>query len=261
MVSAPDLLAAIRAGLRSANPDLPPAERLAPVDEMHVGGKAATGLVIDALGLSAGSRHLDIGCGLGGPARRIAATTGAWVEGIDMDAALIAAGEALNRLSGAGNLRLSRGDALHLPFAAAGFDSASLLHVGMTIADKAALMRGVGQVLRPGGRFVIYDVMRTGAGEIAHPVPWASDAVQTHLATPEAYVAALQTAGFSVIRHDALRDLAIKGLAFAQKQAASQPPLGLHLVLGADTAARMANLAAAVAAGVVTPVLMVAIRP
>ena len=86
-----------------------------------------------------------------------------------------------------------------MPFADRSFDGAYMMHVGMNIEDKAALCAEVSRVLRPGARFGIYDVMRTGDGEIAYPVPWATTAATSFLAQPAQYRQALEAAGFSVI--------------------------------------------------------------
>jgi ubiquinone/menaquinone biosynthesis C-methylase UbiE len=61
-----------------------------------------------------------------------------------------------------------------MPFPDRSFDGAYMLHVGMNIEDKEKLASEVARVLRPGSVFGIYDVMRTGPGELAYPVPWAA---------------------------------------------------------------------------------------
>lgn len=67
------LVVAISAALDAAGMDraaLRPAE-LAPVDEFHIRGRAASVEIIDALSLTADSHVLDLGSGLGGPARTL----------------------------------------------------------------------------------------------------------------------------------------------------------------------------------------------
>ena len=179
-------------------------EILAPYDEFHVGGMAATYRVAGRLELGPSHRVLDIGCGAGGPARAVAATHGCHVTGIDLTADFIAAGERLNAACGLQSLvTLHHGSALEMPFDSAGFDRAMMLHVGMNIADKQTLMAEAGRALAPGGLFCVYDMMRVGVGDITFPLPWASDASVSAVEAPEFYVAAAADAGLELLaRHD-----------------------------------------------------------
>ena len=179
-------------------------EILAPYDEFHVGGMAATHRVAGRLDLTPSSRLLDIGCGAGGPARAVAAAHGCHVTGIDLTGDFITAGD---RLSAACGLRalvtLYHGSALEMPFEEACFDRAMMLHVGMNITDKQTLMAEAARVLTSGGLFCAYDMMRIGDGEITFPLPWASDASVSAVAPPDTYIAAAAKAGFDLLAsHD-----------------------------------------------------------
>jgi len=172
-----DLVTAIRDGLArlGKSESTVTAEDLAPVDEFHIGGRAATAELARQLALAAGDRVLDIGCGLGGPARQIAAAYGCHVTGIDLTRDYVDAGNVLSawlRLKERVSLQL--GNALALPFADALFTAAYMLHVGMNIVDKRALFAEAARVLRPGAHFGVFDVMSTGDGAMAYPLPWAS---------------------------------------------------------------------------------------
>ena len=116
------------------------------------------------LDISRGTQVLDVGCGIGGAARALADQYGAQVLGIDLTPEFIAVAETLSRMTGVTGVTFSRGSALALPFEAERFDLAIMLHVGMNIADKQRLLAEVARVLRPGGRFAIFDIMRVGAG-------------------------------------------------------------------------------------------------
>ena len=167
-------------------------DALAPVDEFHIGGRRATEPFVESLKLSKGSRVLDLGCGLGGPARFVAATTGAHVTGIDLTPEFVEAGRALTEWTGlAGQIELVEGSILELPFEDVSMDAAYMIHVGMNIADKAGIAREAARVLKPGGIFAIYDVMQVGTGQMEYPAPWASSEDQSALAPPETYEAAL----------------------------------------------------------------------
>lgn len=259
------LLGRIRAGLRvlGAEPPLPP-DILAPVDEFHIGGRAATEAFVASLHLNSGSRVLDLGCGLGGPARFIAQTTGAQVTGIDLTEEFIETGRALTEMTGQGDLvRLAVGSILNLPFEGGAFDAAMMIHVGMNISDKSRLAREAARVLRPGGRFGIYDVMRVGDQAPEFPVPWASHPDQSALAPPEAYRTALQQAGFDIVAETNRVNVAkafFAKLATAQIAAEGPPPLGLHLLMGETTAIKVHNMVAAIEAGRIAPVEIIGER-
>ncbi len=80
------LVAAICEGLAALGktPDTVTIDDLAAVDEFHIGGRQATEDFIGQLGLAADHRVLDVGCGIGGPARFVAERFGCRVGGIDL---------------------------------------------------------------------------------------------------------------------------------------------------------------------------------
>ncbi|MGC6453467.1 MAG: class I SAM-dependent methyltransferase [Candidatus Puniceispirillaceae bacterium] len=179
-------------------------EILAPYDEFHVGGMAATHRFSGRLDIGPDSRLLDVGCGAGGPARAVAAAIGCHVTGIDLTADFIEAGKELSsRCDLADLVTLHHGSALDMPFESGSFDRAMMLHVGMNIADKAGLMAEVARVLAPGGIFGVYDMMRASEGEIGFPMPWAPHADVSAVAWPDDYVAAASAAGLTLAaQHD-----------------------------------------------------------
>lgn len=256
----PTLESAIREGLRRAGKDLQAGlrpEDLAPVDEFHIGGRPATEALTDQLGLGPDSHLLDIGCGLGGPARTAAARHGCRVSGIDLSEDYVRTAAALTRLVGLEDRTdWHHGSALALPWPAAHFDAAMTIHVGMNIADKDRLFAEAARVLRPGARFGVYDVMRTDAGEKAlrFPVPWATDASTSFVEPPARYRAGLERAGFRVVAERDLRALAEAFFARLRAAAADgPPPLGLHLLMGATAGDKVGNMIANIAAGLVAP--------
>lgn len=236
---------------------------LGPVDEFHIGGRAATEHLIDHLELGPGDRVLDIGSGLGGTARHIASTTGATVHGVDLTPEYV---EVANWLTALVRLEESvtfeTASATALPIDADTFDAATMVHVGMNIADKRLLCEEVARILRPGARFAIYDIMAAGAGEPAYPVPWAASGDTSELATPQAYHAALEHAGFTVVISESRRDFARDFFRrIGAPPAGAPPPLGLHLVMGAETPVRVQNMIAAVRTGVIAPHEIIASAP
>ena len=196
------LVAAISSALDAAGVDrgtLRPAD-LAPVDEFHIRGRAATAEIVEALSLAADSHVLDLGSGLGGPARTLAEVTGCTVTGIDLTAEFCEVATALSQWTGLSDrTRFDVGDATATGLPEAAVDAALTVHVAMNIADKPALYAEAFRVLRPGGRFVAYDVLQGEGGDVLYPVPWANDPSTSFLATAEDMRQLLSTAGFEVL--------------------------------------------------------------
>lgn len=239
------------------DPDrLTPAD-LAPVDEFHVGGRQATADLGAELGVEPGWRLLDIGSGLGGASRYFAQEFQCSVTGIDLTDEYVRTAQSLARRVGLEKLvAYQQGNALVLPFAPASFDGAYMLHVGMNIEDKAKLFASVRHVLKPGGVFGIYDVMRTGEGDLSFPVPWASSPETSFVKSVGAYRLLLEDAGFAVERERNRRAFAIgffEQMRAAAAQAGGPPPLGLHILMGATAPQKAANMILNLERGLIAP--------
>ncbi|MDH3234127.1 MAG: methyltransferase domain-containing protein [Alphaproteobacteria bacterium] len=255
---------AIRAALTAAGKDpanLAPGD-LAPVDEFHVGGHEATEHFAKTLKIAPGMKLLDIGCGIGGAARHFAATAGAQVCGIDLTEEYVAVATSLANCVGLSEqVAFRQASALDIPFDADTFDGATMLHVGMNIADKARLFAEAARVVKPGGQMGIYDIMRTGEGALEFPVPWAADETTSFLATAGDYRAALAAAGFEVIAEENRRDFAVAffdKLSARMRKTGGPPPLGLHILMGAEAPAKIANMVRNITVGLMAPVEIVA---
>ncbi|MGX5827641.1 class I SAM-dependent methyltransferase [Mesorhizobium sp. 43Arga] len=231
------------------------------VDEFHIGGIAATRELIGQMGLKPGARLLDIGSGVGGPARFAANEAGADVTGIDLTQSYVDIATSLSKRTGmADRTRFVQGSALDMPFAGASFDAAMILHVGMNLPDKKKLMGEAARVLRPGGVFAVYDVMRLKVGALTYPLPWASDESMSFVAMPEDYRSAATASGFSVVAERRRGAFAVEFFAAMRaRMAAAQaegkkPPPGVGLVMGEDARAKIANITAALEGGILAPV-------
>src|SRR5687767_279085 len=196
-----DVLARIRAGIvdMGLDPDRISPEVLKPVDEFHIGGAEATQALLEKLHIWPDTQVLDIGSGIGGPARMIAARYRCRVTGVDLTPHFVETARTLSAMCCMEDqVRFEVGSAVALPFPDASFDLALLLHVGMNVPDKPALFHEAHRVLRDGGTFAVYEVMRTGDGDLAFPVPWAETADLSALETPQTYRTAAQAAGFTL---------------------------------------------------------------
>jgi len=241
-----DLAAKIAAGLRRAGKDLSALTTadLAAVDEFHFRGRDATLELAARMDLDAGKRVLDIGSGLGGPARCLAEIYGCQVTGIDLTEAFCAAAAVLSDWVGlAGLTAFRQGDATAMPFAAAEFDAAISLHVGMNVPAKDRLYREARRVLKPGGVFAVYDILQGEGGAVPFPVPWAREAAISHLATPDEMAALLTAAGFEILAQEDSSDASHAWLdARARQTAASGPqPVTTQVLFGGDVALMTRN--------------------
>jgi SAM-dependent methyltransferase len=216
--------------------------QLAPLDQFHTRGILATAELASAAGIVPSTRVLDLGCGLGGPARYLADTFGCKVTGVDLSPDFIDAANYLTARCGLSDrVTFQIGDALHLPFEDAAFDTVFLQHVAMNIPDRAALYAEVRRMLAIGGRFVTYDVVLR-EGDAAYPTPWARDASTSFLLDEGETRAALEGAGFTAVFW---RDDTRIALDWFQAMIAAGAPGGpnLGVVMGPDFPVMLGNLA------------------
>ncbi len=176
---------------------LGPADLFA-LDQLHAGGAPSTQHLLDRLDVGPGTRLLDVGCGIGG-ASRMAAMAGAEVIGVDLTPEFVDTAAVLTTHVGLGDRATfvtTPGESL--PFDDESFDTAVMVHVGMNIPHKQAVFAEVHRVLAPGGRFGLYEQVRTADGALTYPLPWADDERSSFVETVGAYRAHLEAAGFTV---------------------------------------------------------------
>jgi SAM-dependent methyltransferase len=241
-----DLGSLILAALEKAGKDLNrlTPEDLAPIDEFHIRGRAATLELARAASVDSGKHLLDVGSGVGGTSRCLAREFGCRVTGIDLtDEYCRAAAMLSDRIGLAELVDYRQGDATNLPFPDASFDIVWTEHVAMNIPDKPKLYQEMYRVLKPGGTLAIYDILAGPSGPVLFPVPWARSPESSFLATPDEMRSLLEEAGFNVADwSDTTGAARAWFVALAEKiRKEGMPPLGFHVLLGSDFQAMAQN--------------------
>jgi len=216
-------------------------QQLAALDQFHTRGLAATAELAKLAGITADMSVLDVGSGVGGPARFLAASHGCRVTGVDLSEPFVDAARYLTERTGqSGQVSFETGSALALPFGDGSFDVVLLQHVAMNISERAQLYREIRRVLKRGGRFATFDVV-LNEGEPHYPVPWARTPETSFLLTAAATREAIEPAGFRAL---AWRDDTEVAKAWIAQLRASGPPPSpnLSVVMGPDFAELAANL-------------------
>jgi SAM-dependent methyltransferase len=186
-------------------------EDLAGVDQLHAGLLEATRELAKWAALKPGERVIDVGAGLGGPARLLAREPGCAVTALELSPELHAAGQALTEqlgLAGAGIGQVSHVHADALVWEGEGaFDVVLLQHLDLHFSEKVALYGRCRSLLAPGlaARVVWHDWLAGPGGDLVLPVPW-SDAGEdiSFLSTMDVFRQDLVAAGLALHRFQPL---------------------------------------------------------
>lgn len=245
-----DLEAAIMAAFAEAgiDPDRLTRDDIAALDEFHIQGREATRALATLATLPEGAEVLDVGCGIGGPARTLAAEFDCRVTGVDLVEEYCHVAALLTERVGLDDrVTFRQGNALDLPFDDDAFDVVWVQHVAMNVAEKATLFDELTRVLRPGGRLVLHEVLAGTGGQPHFPVPWATDPSISFLATPEEVSRLLAERGYDEVAWtettaESLAWFRGKLEAMASRSADEPSPPGLGLLMGSDTPEKMQNV-------------------
>lgn len=239
-------------------------EDLAPVDHFHARGLAATVELADRLPIKAGQHILDIGCGLGGPARYIARRFQCMVSGLDITEPFV---EAANKLTALLHMerqvKIEHGDGQHLPYTDSCFDGAYTQHVTMNVPDRPGFFSEAYRVLKPGAFFALTEHGLGPTGDLHYPVPWSADGTGSYLVSPSETRSVLERTGFEaiVVEDTGAKYAAAYKMMVEKAEKGALPPLGIHLLTGETALQKTRNAARNIEEGRTHPIQLVCRKP
>jgi SAM-dependent methyltransferase len=243
----PDITGDIDTALRAAglDPAALAVDDLAALDEFHALGRPATLALADLAGVAPDTAVLDVGAGIGGPARVLADRYGARVTAVDATPRFCRAAARLCTATGlADRIDVVCADALALPLDDASVDLAWIQAVGQNIADKRGLAAELARVVRPGGRLALFEVVAGPGGPLHFPVPWADGPEGSFLVSAADLRALFTDAGFTPTVWNEGEAVQATIVAAAQEMGELPAHAGVALdLLMPDYEARMAGVA------------------
>jgi cyclopropane fatty-acyl-phospholipid synthase-like methyltransferase len=245
----PNLSAEIFTALEKAGKDIVSYKDATPFDQFHMRGQEATRELAQLAGLSEKQHVLDLGCGIGGAARLLAAEFGCRVSGLDLVEEFVhTAAELTRKADLSDHVSFHAGNMLNLPFEDSYFDVVWSQHTMMNIEDKFRLLSQIHRVLRPFGRLAVYEIAEGSNSPIRYPVQWASDPSISFLLPPDRLKTKIEDAGFKALHWQEMTGQCLQWFQnivdkMKNRPAGAPPPLGLNLVIGPTAAEKARNTA------------------
>jgi len=219
-------------------------EDLFPIDQYHARGIGATKDLGKRMPITKNQKILDVGCGLGGPARYYAKEFKCHITGVDITPSFIEIGNNFNRLTSMSTMvDLYVGNGEKLEFEDEVFDGAYSQHVTMNISDRMKFFSEIYRVLKKGSFFAFTEHGLGPECDPIFPLPWADNQEMSFLLPLENTNAILKEIGFQKIKIIETGDKYIAGYEkLIQKQPKSEKPtLGIHVIGGSSMHERSIN--------------------
>jgi len=220
-------------------------------DQFHSGGSEAVDRLLPSLHLAPGMTVLDIGSGLGGPARQIARSSGCSVVGVDITPAYVDTAQTLTRTAGLDN-QVTFVCTDIAAFDRTDFDAAYTMHVQMNVADKKTYFTEIARRLRPGARFATFEVCLSGDSQPTPPLPWSLDSTDSYLATVAELRDTIASSGFEILEWVDETQWVLQWFEDLGKRLAASGSAATLPALLNDGPTRMMNFAVALTTGVVS---------
>lgn len=247
---ASDLAEEILDAMAAAGTDVDSLTRadIASIDEFHIRGQEATRELARLADLSGDTRVLDVGCGVGGPARTLAGEFDCDVVGVDVVEEYCRTATVFSERVGIeAGVEFRYGNALDLPFEDGAFDVVWVEHVLLNIADKRRAFEEARRVLGPGGTLALYDIFAGGGGDPVFPVPWAADTSLSCLEPTASVLETLRESGFETVTCRNVTEESLEWFREVVASMESRPPdapkpLGLNLLMGEEAPVKAKNV-------------------
>lgn len=170
---------------------------LTPFDQYHYYGTEAVDHAAAAIGIDAQARVLEVGSGIGGPARYLASSTGCHVTALELQSDLNETAMHLTqRCALADSVTHVCGDVLDGGQNGGQFDALVSFLCFLHIPDREALFARCFNALKPGGRLYVEDFAKHTEPSAEEWVLLKDKILCPYLPTPAGYEDQLRAAGF-----------------------------------------------------------------
>jgi ubiquinone/menaquinone biosynthesis C-methylase UbiE len=176
-------------------------------DQDHYGGIKANDILAQKAGIQSASYVLDVGSGMGGPARYLAARYGCRVMGLDVTESRYRGALRLTKMVQLDHLvEFQLGNALNMPFADNTFDVVIGQETWVHIPEKPRLIGECARVVKVDGIIAFTDVLRGEALGRSEMERLQQEMAFATLETAEGYARLLTASGCTLLEQEDLSD-------------------------------------------------------